>query len=447
MNRSKEREIFLKYLSDIYLQNPNLPISYDTIYIELLKFNMHDGKVTPVNFDSLINVQAILNSKYKNNNSVNTFLSSDGNYWAIENRRGRSDIEFFNDIYNGIKLYIPASSGNIYKISQLLFNFMIDEGIVMQCKIFKEMRNDTLICRVRTKEDALRVSNYIKSLGYTSNVRGNPFLYDDGNVCMTIDGCLSYNVMLARLLKEYLYVCRINKSLGSTSISSFNKFVDSQLEYLNRDKKSSMDLYQLSNVEQCDDFIRIIKVLSLNLDGRLNSDELFRYQDISYVRVGRSNSGYNLVDEAKILYVINTLATYYSVEYVHKIIMTFINTGEYNLFTRKYGDFGGVRAIVVNNFSSCDVKRIISDIGWKAFITATKVTYDKYGEEQMITAVKNVFNGDGILGFTNDFEVRSRLGLVIPRELLKEVMVSRLGDNDMSIDSISFANLVMEEIE
>ena len=124
MDRSKEQELFLKYLSDIYLQNPDLPILSETIYYELAKFTIANQEHF-IKFESLIGVQVRLNNKYKNNSSVDTFTSSDGHFWAIENRMGKNDHEFLSDMYNAIKLYIPVSSDNIYKISESLFDFYV----------------------------------------------------------------------------------------------------------------------------------------------------------------------------------------------------------------------------------------------------------------------------------------------------------------------------------
>lgn len=447
MNRNAECEIFLEYLRDLYLQNPDLPILKDTIYVELVRFITTNGKKGSTSFDSLVGVQVQLNNKFRNNNKVNTYSSSNGDFWAIENRMGKNDDDFLAAMYNGIKLYIPVQADNLYKISESLFNFMINEGIIMQCKVSKEMRNDALVCRVKTKEDAIKVSEYLSSIGYTSNVKPNPFLYDNGTLSMTIDGVLSFNSMVASVLKEYLYTRKMTHTLDSVSCKNFNNFVKSQIEFLNSNqKKAFMDLYQINGEEQYRDFITILKLLSENLSATLTTDKLFEYQDTDYVRLGSSKGVYFKQDEAKILYVINVLTSYYSVDYVHKMIMEFIKTNNYDLFTRKYGDYGGVRTIIRNNFSSTDVKNIISDLGWKAFISASKVTYDKYGEDQLFAAIKNVFNGEGISEFTNDHEVRSYLGLIIPYELLKEVIVSKMHENDMSISTISLANLMLEEI-
>ena len=70
---------------------------------------------------------------------------------------------------------------------------MIDENIITQSKIAKEMRNDVLVVRVSTMEEAEKVSKFVNSLDYNSLVSYNPYILNNGKVGMTYDGTLSYN--------------------------------------------------------------------------------------------------------------------------------------------------------------------------------------------------------------------------------------------------------------
>ena len=142
------------------------------------------------------------------------------------------------------------------------------------------------------------------------------------------------------------------------------------------------------------------------------------------------------------LYVINSLTNYYSLSDVHKIIISFIDTGDYRLFTRK----DDIRTVVMENFAPLDVKNIVSDLGWKAFIAASRVTYDKYGYDWLFEAIVKYLNSEKISGFTRDGDVRSRLGLVIPPSLLRDVITNKLNENGMDIGVVSLTNLVMQEI-
>lgn len=441
MSKAEERELFLKYLSDIYLQNPNLPFSSDIVYNELSRFSVINGEQYMIDNESLLAVQLNLNNKFRTNKNVNTF--GNGYFWVIENRKNKKDSEFLDTLYDSIKIYVSVDTDNIYKVSEALFSFMIEEGIVMQSKIAKGLRNDALVCRVATSADAKKVSDFLNNLNYQSKFRPNPFLLEDGKVSMAMDGHLSYNSTLSKLINEYLVLKKNTNSLDSISCDDFTKFIMSQIEMLKGNmKKTFMDLYQIKSEEKYLDFIMISNFICKNMENDLTVDEIFKYQEIKKIEVNRERKTYPKEDEDKILYVINCLANYYTIDDVHKIIMKFIDTGDIRLFTRR----DDIRAVVSENFTPLDVKNIISDLGYNAFVYASKVTYDKYGEEQLFAAVKDVFNGVGIKKFTNDNGARSRLGLVIPPELLREVIIGKLNRNDMSISSISLANLVLEEI-
>jgi len=441
MNRSEERELFLKYLAHLYLHNPNLPISFDTIYCELSRFSIYGGENYTIDGDSLVGVQVGLNNKFRINSKVNTF--SNGYFWAIENRCNKKDSVFYSELRNSVKLYVSVDSDNIYRVSEALFNFMINEGIVMQSKIAKEMRNDALVCRVSTSEDVIKVSEFLNKLNYKSNVKPNPFLLDNGKVSLTMDGGLSYNNTLAKLLKQYFDLKRNKKQLNSVNCDDFNLFVKSQIDMLNGEQKIYfMDLYDISDYQKYKDFLMICNLISKNLDNTLSLEQLFEYANVSNISVDSVKDKYLKQDEDKILYVINSLANYSSVDDVHNIIMKFIETGNVKYFTRR----DNIRAVISDNFTPQNVKNIISNLGYNAFISVSKVTYDKYGEEQLYAAVNDLFNDNGIRKFTNDYGARSCLGLVIPSELLKDVLISKLNENGMSISSISLATLVLEEI-
>lgn len=448
MDRSCERETFLKYLADIYLQNPDLPIFSETIYYELSKFVVCSGEQYKIGNDSLLGVQIELNNKFKNNCNVNTFTSSDGYFWAIENRMGKTDYDFCEDMNNSIKLYIAVDASNLCKIAECLFDFMIDEGIVMQCKIAKNMRNDALVCRVRSKESAIKVSEYLNNLGYTSSIKPNPFLLNNGQVSIAIDGKLSYNTILSRLLGEYLKMMRSYGTLERVSINNFSIFIKEQLKVLRSNQGNEIfDLYCIS-ADKYNDFIMILNIILDNLENNFSLDKLFHYQEIKSIDSGADKNMYSIFDEDKILCVINRLdgCSKYTKEDVHLILMKFIETGNYNLFTRFDDRKEPIRSIIYDNFTPDDVKNIICNIGWKAFIVASKVTYDKYGEEWLFKAIDKYLKTDQISGFTREQEARGRLGLVIPPQLLKEVINCKLNEKGVSISSISLMNLMLEEI-
>lgn len=443
MSRNEERDLFLRYIVDTYLKNPHNSVLHDIIYNELSRFCVCNDEHYIIDNDSLVGVQVGLNNKFRNNKSVNTFSSKDGYFWAIENRGNKSDQEYLNDMYNSVKIYVSVDLDNIYKVAESLFNFMINEGIVMQCKIAKGMRNDALVCRVSGKEAAIKVRDYLNGLNYHSKFKPNPFALSCDKASFAMDGKLSYNRVLSKLLAQYFEIRKNSKQLNDVNSDDFNVFIKMQINMFSGDyKKSYMDLYGINDGEKIKDFIMICNLLSKNIEDSLSLEELFKYNQVKDIDVQEQNLDYSVYDEDKILYVINALTNYDSVDDVHKIIMNYIKTGDIKSFTRK----DDIRNIIYDNFTSNDVKNIISDLGWRALIQVSKITYDKYGEDQLFVAIKNLFSDGNIKYFTNDYSSRSRLGLVIPPELLKSVIVNKLEENGMNISTVSLTQLIMEEI-
>ena len=443
MNSVEERELFLKYLSDIYLQNPNLPFSHDIVYNELTRFCIVDNKEYIIDREILVGVQVKLSNKYRNNKSVN--ISCDDFYWKIYNKGNRSENEYLNDMYNSIKLYVAVDSKDLYRISSLIFDYMIKENVVMNCKIANSMRSDVLVCRVKDIEAAVKVTNYINSLGYASKIKPNTFSYVDGNVNIVKDGCLSYNRVLSRFICEYLKYKRDDNTLDNISNNDLSIFIESQINLLKGDNREYYtDLYEIDGNVKYRDFIMIGSIICKCLNNNLDINTFRQYNDYKDIFVEDLEYISFDSEEVKMKYVIYAMATYYSTHEVHSRIMNFIDTGDYSLFTRE-GE-KNIRAIMYNNFTPNNTLEVITRIGWKALVNVSKITYDKNGEEQLFIALKELFDDGRLISFTNDDYARSRLGLIIPPDLLKSVIVSKLEDNNMDISSISLTKLILEEI-
>lgn len=442
MKKSDERELFLKYIIDVYFKNHNFSVSPDIIYSELARFNVCDGKNYIVDNDSLVSVQVALNNKFKNS-KVNTFMTKGGYFWVIENRCEKNDNDFYTDITNSIKLYISVDSDNIFKISESLFNFMINENIIMQCKVAKNMRNDALVCRIVGREAAIKVSEYVNKLNYDSKYKPNPFLLDDNKVSAIMDGNLSYNSIISKLLYQYLSLMHSNNLLDKIDCNDFCNFIKKQISVLNSGEKDFLvGIYNLSDENKYNDFIMICDFVLKNLSDCLSLDDFFDYKETTDNIIEDTDGNYLKHDEDKLLYVINSLTNYYSVEEIHNIIMRYIDSSDDKYFTRR----NDIRYVVNNSFTSEYLKKVISCLGWRAFIDACKCTYDKYGEEQLSAAIKDIFCDAKFEKITNDHGIRSKLALVIPYGLLKEVLISKLEEGRMSISSISLTNLVLDEI-
>ena len=277
MSSSEERELFLEYLKKIYIQNPNFEITMDTIYNELRAFSVQDGVQTRIDRDNLIGIQARLSNNFAK--KIKCF--SNGYFFAIENRgQYVDDKTFYDKMNNSIKLYVSCDIKNLYNVSKSLFDYIIKENIITQSKVAKEMRNDVLVVRVSSKEEAIKVKNYVNSLKYKSTVKANPFILNTGNVSMTLDcGTISYNWILCKLLKNYFDSKRSKRELDNVSIKDFSKFVKREIFICSQNSFYLLNEYQ--NGGDLTNFVKTANVLVDNLDGVLTEDKLFEYQNIN----------------------------------------------------------------------------------------------------------------------------------------------------------------------
>ena len=221
MNRIKEQEIFFNYIKDIYLSNPELQINEDTIYKELMLFYENNGTRKRINENGLLlNVQQKLAKKFGSK------FGHSGYFWLFENRDNLRDNEFYNTLYNSIKIYVSVDAINLCEVSTKIFEYMTRENIVTQSKVAKVMRNDVLVLRVATKEDAIKLINYINSLNYKSKIKTNPFILTKDKVGITKDGCLSYNTTLCKVISNYLNECKVNNTLNEANINDLYTYIN-----------------------------------------------------------------------------------------------------------------------------------------------------------------------------------------------------------------------------
>lgn len=420
-NKQKE---FLSYLKDLYKQNPNLEINNDIIYSELAHFiSYQNGKLKRVEKNNLVNVQVQLNNKYKNR--VLCSSANSGYFFFIENRMGATDEKFYNKMYNGIKMYIACDTTNIYKVADSLFDFMLREHIVTQSKISKEMRTDCFVVRVSTKEEAEKVCNYVNSLNYQSTIVPNPFVLNNGNVSLTIDGKLSYNTILASFLKNYLISKRTSNTLDDINIDNLTNYIKSEVLMCNTDNYYLYNNYGV-DASKYSDFINISNIIVNNLNNTLTKEELYEYQNNKSVQNDTIELNNN---NDKVLYIIYRMSTYYDIKYIHKVLVEYSNSGNVNLFTRK----DSIRNIIIDYLPPEEIKKVIFKLGETSLKEATCLTEEKYGTPQAKHAITKFILTGRLEGFTRSDDARNKLGLILPKTWTSEIIRNKLNEEEKSI--------------
>ena len=306
------QEIFFEHIKQIFLQNPHLDINLDTIYGELMLFNVENNNISRIEQSSLVDTQVNMFAKYKRNKEAHTFISKNGYFWVIENRGILHQKKFYDNITNSIKLYIAVDSSNINMVASKIFDYIISEGIISQSKISKDFRNDALVVRIGAKDDAEKVIGFVNNLDYTSKVMPNPFTYNVGKVNVAIDGSLSYNSTFCKLLVKYL---KERNDLNDANLKDFGEWLQTQIDILTISSDRNVFFqYGINSDRELKDYIMVAKVLSKNLDGTISKDYIYEKQS---ERVKHKEQETLIPSDNEVnymLYIVNGLAEKYGID-------------------------------------------------------------------------------------------------------------------------------------
>lgn len=429
MTVNEEREVFLRTISSYFKKNSNIPLEKEYIYSYLASHTTKDGYLQGIPRESLVNVQLHLNEKYKGLEGINTFTGPKPNnvFWVIENRGQMKDKNFYEDIKDSIKLYLPVDASNIYEVSTKVLDYIIKEGIHIQAKIAKNMRSDVFVIRVLDKDKLDKLLNYINSLDYNSKSKPNPFALNIGRVSITKDGMMSYNTVLAEYITEYL-----KSEREEVTLENFKKFMHKQI---NKIPSSNKNKYM------------IVDLIIKNLENTLTLEELLSYNQ--KVVVDNRITQVSEEDKNNILRLINGLNVFYNLEETHKRIEMYLATGNINYFTRQ----NGIRKFVEEYLPVEQMRAALYEMGWSALVNSIDETYKKYGELQVIKAVERIVDVGSIEGLTNTNNARSYLGFITSPELLQKIILkqssSSINIENQSIEDIAFqvVGKAYEEIE
>lgn len=429
MTVNEEREVFLRTISSYFKKNSNIPLEKKYIYSYLASHTTKDGYLQGIPRESLVNVQLHLNEKYKGLEGINTFTGPKPNnvFWVIENRGQMKDKNFYEDIKDSIKLYLPVDASNIYEVSTKVLDYIIKEGIHIQAKIAKNTRSDVFVIRVLDKDKLDKLLNYINSLDYNSKSKPNPFALNVGRVSITKDGMMSYNTVLAEYITEYL-----KSEREEVTLENFKKFMHKQI---NKIPSSNKNKYM------------IVDLIIKNLENTLTLEELLSYNQ--KVVVDNRVTQVSEEDRNNILRLINGLNVFYNLEETHKRIEMYLATGNINYFTRQ----NGIRKFVEEHLPVEQMRAALYEMGWSALVNSIDETYKKYGELQVIKAVERIVDVGSIEGLTNTNNARSYLGFITSPELLQKIILkqasSSINIENQSIEDIAFqvVGKAYEEIE
>lgn len=433
MTVNEEREVFLRTISSYFKKNSNIPLEQEYIYSYLVSHTIKDGYLQGIPRENVagahLHLKVHLKKKYKGLEGINTFTGPkpENFFWVIENRVQMKDKNFYEDIKDSIKLYLPVDHSNIKEISTKVLEYIIEEGIHIQAKIANNMRSDVFVIRVLDKDKLDKLLNYINSLDYNSKSKPNPFALNVGRVSITKDGMMSYNTVLAEYITEYL-----KSEREEATLENFKKFMHKQI---NKIPSSNKNKYM------------IVDLIIKNLENTLTLEELLSYNQKE--AVDSRTTQVSEEDRNNILRLINGLNVFYNLEETHKRIEMYLATGNINYFTRQ----NGIRKFVEEYLPVEKMRVALYEMGWSALVNSIDETYKKYGELQVIKAVERIIQSGNIEGLTNTNNARSYLGFITSPELLQKIILkqasSSINIENQSIEDIAFqvVGKAYEEIE
>lgn len=295
MDKTSKIDKFLKELQEL---SKETRLSPDRIYTILSYYSIpYDEQNISIEnyFDRFIN-------NFRNVPNANVFVDTNWSYFC----------QFTNDptgsMYdtNPIKIYVPLRKEYLEENVNKIIMFMAKNNIVHRSKLAKKVRADDLVLRVRDKNDADKVINYINSTIHKEDLyECNPFCISEGSVGLTMDRYMSYNEILSKYL--CLYISSIYYKNEVASYESFKNFMQANLRALiSKQAKNyilrfkSPEDYHLSNEEFLANVNEITTLIVRNLElankeymyqlhNELNKDGYFDEEAAYYSPYNRDN--------------------------------------------------------------------------------------------------------------------------------------------------------------
>ena len=200
MDKTAKIDKFLKELQEL---SKEVKLNPDQIYLRLAYYGIpleEQNKSVKEVFDKLI-------SKFKGYPGATTFVSPNWTYFC----QFANDSEYSMYSTNPIKIYIPLKKEHLEENVSKIVKFLADNNIVHRSKLAKNVRVDNLVLRVKDKDGADKVINYINSTVPKEDLyECNPFCISDGKVALAMDRYLSYNDILSKYLCLYINNCSFN---------------------------------------------------------------------------------------------------------------------------------------------------------------------------------------------------------------------------------------------
>lgn len=427
-------QYFLNMIKEYAKSNPNQEITENFIYSNLIRFDIPSYQkpgeyISDIHFNGWIN-------RYRNNENIDVNFHNFQYYflWFINGRiKG-----------NEVKLYIPMDYEHIERGANELFDFISSTNIEHQSKIASCIRNDNVVVRVNSLEDAKAIVDFVQNNPYIKQgmINVNPFLPNYNGVGMAMDNNYSFNGVTSEIICNFINKLRENNQLELATVENLNTYVNQQ-KYGITDP-NLRDIYELleKTTSKNFEFEQFIEHVNNKLIDKYTSDRK-RITDPSFY-----------LEQA----VIETSKKHYDFSVADSLRQAL--SGKPDGFTRdnrardgvlKYVHPGNIINIMrtklsENNVSiprtdeeliSKYVELVVPKLNLFEIIqTAYQNTLKAYNKNQADTAIRNLILNGNIEYFTNRFNDRNLLRQHVLGKDIKRIILNEIDLNNLDVNNI-----------
>lgn len=481
VNRFDRIDEFLIHIADIALSNPNLDITSNFIYSNLICFGIESESIDN-NFKYWIDA-----FKFKNN--INVIRPDNWNYFC----QFTNNIENINKQKN-IKIFIPQDKKHILKSANLIFEFLADNNITHASLISSVTRVDDIVIKLTNFVDANKIANFVNSNKYIKEglLEPSPFSMTDGNISYAIDNKVSYNYELSYYISEYVNKLKTQCRLHNISCDDLKDFINVKYQntFINgKNIKKFLNDRNITTsiVKNVINHMEVTELIITSLDREKNLSHFVSHFDKinnpEYIKKIYDYM-YNLINneiyeelekpiitnrDKEILLqdaIINT-ANKYTIDFAKKGLKNYITSNKVSGFTRN----NGTRQKIIDNLTNVEALEIVKRYNDGEFNVSKYVdkvvsidvdelkqdilneaslrTYEAYGRKQLEFAINNLINNKKFNGFVNDDNVRLHLINKVSPDEVKNIIKNDLLSNNYpgSIIQEKYITLYINKIE
>lgn len=226
-------QYFLNMISEFAKSNPDKIIDNSFVYSNLIRFNIRNDQMPGTNISHFHNGWL---DRYKNNLRITVRDKIQGTFLWFSNGNLKG---------NEIKIYIPMDYNHITEGANQLFDFLASTNIEHQSKIASIIRNDNVVLRVNSMEDAKTIIDFVNNNSYIKQgmINVNPFLPNYNGIGMAMDNTYSFNSTVSSIIANFITKLRNQNRLDLATVDNLSSFINEQKASIN--DTDLRDIYDL----------------------------------------------------------------------------------------------------------------------------------------------------------------------------------------------------------